>query len=40
MEGNTLTCNLHGWQWNLDNGKCLTTKGHELATSPRTRSTD
>ncbi|AKS31249.1 Rieske 2Fe-2S domain-containing protein [Mycolicibacterium goodii] len=30
VEGNTLTCNLHGWQWNLDNGRCLTTKGHQL----------
>jgi UDP-MurNAc hydroxylase len=30
VEGSTLTCNLHGWQWNLDNGRCLTTKGHEL----------
>lgn len=30
VEGSTLTCNLHGWQWNLDNGRCLTSKGHEL----------
>ncbi|MDF3341068.1 MBL fold metallo-hydrolase [Mycolicibacterium septicum] len=30
VEGKTLTCNLHGWQWNLETGKCLTTKGHEL----------
>ena len=30
VEGNTLTCNLHGWQWNLANGRCLTSKGHEL----------
>ena len=30
VEGKTLTCNLHGWQWNLANGRCLTTKGHEL----------
>ena len=30
VEGTTLTCNLHGWQWNLENGRCLTTKGHEL----------
>jgi len=30
VEGDTLTCNLHGWQWNLQNGKCLTAKGHEL----------
>ncbi|CNH35683.1 UDP-MurNAc hydroxylase%2C NamH [Mycobacterium tuberculosis] len=25
-----LTCNLHGWQWRLDTGRCLTTRGHEL----------
>ena len=30
VEGTTLTCNLHGWQWNLETGRCLTTKGHEL----------
>ncbi len=30
VEGSTLTCNLHGWQWNLDNGRCLTSRGHEL----------
>ncbi|MGN7134033.1 Rieske 2Fe-2S domain-containing protein [Rhodococcoides corynebacterioides] len=28
--GKTLTCNLHGWDWNLETGKCLTSKGHEL----------
>lgn len=30
VEGSTLTCNLHGWQWNLENGRCLTAKGHQL----------
>lgn len=30
VEGKTLTCNLHGWDWNLENGRCLTSKGHEL----------
>ncbi|HZQ33842.1 MAG TPA: Rieske (2Fe-2S) protein, partial [Mycobacterium sp.] len=30
VEGNTLTCNLHGWQWNLDTGRCLTARGHQL----------
>jgi UDP-MurNAc hydroxylase len=30
VQGNTLTCNLHGWQWNLDDGRCLTARGHEL----------
>jgi UDP-MurNAc hydroxylase len=30
VEGTTLTCNLHGWEWNLQTGRCLTTRGHEL----------
>lgn len=30
VDGATLTCNLHGWQWNLDDGRCLTTNGHHL----------
>ncbi|KAA1250234.1 Rieske 2Fe-2S domain-containing protein [Mycobacterium simiae] len=33
VEGNTLTCNLHGWQWCLDDGRCLTTRGHQLRSS-------
>ncbi|HYB36043.1 MAG TPA: MBL fold metallo-hydrolase [Mycobacterium sp.] len=33
VDGNTLTCNLHGWQWNLDTGRCLTARGHELRCS-------
>jgi UDP-MurNAc hydroxylase len=33
VDGATLTCNLHGWQWNLDNGRCLTARGHELRCS-------
>ncbi len=33
IEGNTLTCNLHGWQWNLENGRCLTARGHDLRCS-------
>ena len=33
VEGSTLTCNLHGWQWNLDSGRCLTAKGHQLRTA-------
>jgi UDP-MurNAc hydroxylase len=35
IEGTTLTCNLHGWQWNLENGRCLTSRGHELRCSRR-----
>ena len=30
IEGNKLTCNLHGWEWDLNSGRCLTSKGHEL----------
>ena len=30
VEGEKLTCNLHGWQWDLPSGRCLTSKGHEL----------
>ncbi|MFI1915904.1 Rieske 2Fe-2S domain-containing protein [Nocardia sp. NPDC020380] len=30
VDGNTLTCNLHGWQWDLESGRCKTSKGHEL----------
>jgi UDP-MurNAc hydroxylase len=33
IDGTTLTCNLHGWQWNLENGRCLTSPGHELRCS-------
>lgn len=33
VEGNTLTCNLHGWQWRLDDGRCLTARGHQLRSS-------
>ncbi|MGK2853156.1 MAG: Rieske 2Fe-2S domain-containing protein, partial [Microbacteriaceae bacterium] len=33
VEGSTLTCNLHGWQWNLENGRCLTANGHQLRSS-------
>ncbi len=30
VEGTTLTCRMHGWQWDLTTGRCLTSKGHEL----------
>ena len=30
VEDGTLTCNLHGWQWRLEDGRCLTTRGHQL----------
>ncbi len=35
VDGTTLTCNLHGWSWNLTNGRCLTSKGHELRSAKR-----
>ena len=34
VEGATLTCNLHGWKWDLESGRCLTSKGHPLRCSP------
>ncbi|CAM4021437.1 MBL fold metallo-hydrolase [Smaragdicoccus niigatensis] len=33
IEGDKLTCNLHGWDWNLKTGACLTSKGHQLRSS-------
>ena len=33
VDANTLTCNLHGWQWDLKTGRCLTSKGHPLRCS-------
>jgi UDP-MurNAc hydroxylase len=33
VEGTTLTCNLHGWAWDLKTGRCLTSKGHPLRCS-------
>lgn len=30
VEGTTLTCRMHGWQWDLTSGRCLTSTGHEL----------
>ena len=33
IDGTTLTCNQHGWQWDLQTGRCLTARGHELRCS-------
>ncbi|RVW04541.1 MBL fold metallo-hydrolase [Rhodococcus spongiicola] len=30
VDGSNLTCNLHGWQWDLETGRCRTSQGHEL----------
>ncbi|MCC4306265.1 Rieske 2Fe-2S domain-containing protein [Rhodococcus sp. 3-2] len=32
IDGTNLTCDLHGWQWDLETGRCKTSKGHELRT--------
>jgi UDP-MurNAc hydroxylase len=33
VEDGVLTCQMHGWKWNLESGKCLTSVGHELRSS-------
>ena len=33
MEGDTLTCQLHGWKFDLASGRCLTSVGHEIRAS-------
>ena len=30
VEGNVLTCQLHGWKFDLASGRCLTSVGHEI----------
>jgi UDP-MurNAc hydroxylase len=30
VEKGRLTCDLHGWEWDLSTGRCLTSKGHPL----------
>jgi UDP-MurNAc hydroxylase len=34
LEEGVLTCRLHGWQWDIDTGDCLTSDGHQLYTRP------
>jgi UDP-MurNAc hydroxylase len=34
VEDGVLTCQMHGWKWNLADGKCLTSVGHDLRSSP------
>ena len=34
VEGRTLTCQLHGWKFDLATGKCLTSVGHEIRSRP------
>jgi UDP-MurNAc hydroxylase len=30
VDGEVLTCQMHGWKWNLESGKCLTSVGHDI----------
>jgi UDP-MurNAc hydroxylase len=30
VDGNTLTCQLHGWKFDLPSGRCLTSVGHAI----------
>ncbi|HEX2903204.1 MAG TPA: Rieske 2Fe-2S domain-containing protein [Jatrophihabitans sp.] len=32
---NVLTCQMHGWKWNLDSGTCITSVGRPLRTEGR-----
>jgi UDP-MurNAc hydroxylase len=34
VEGTTLTCQMHGWRFDLVSGRCLTSAGHELRALP------
>ncbi len=35
VEGGILTCRMHGWQFDLATGRCLTSNDHRLHTLPR-----
>ena len=30
VDGDVLTCQMHGWKWRLTDGKCLTSVGHPI----------
>jgi UDP-MurNAc hydroxylase len=34
IDGDKLTCQMHGWQFDLPSGRCLTSAGHELRSRP------
>jgi UDP-MurNAc hydroxylase len=34
VDGNVLTCQLHGWKFDLASGKCLTSVGHSIRSRP------
>jgi UDP-MurNAc hydroxylase len=31
VEGQVITCTLHGWKFDLESGRCLTAEGHRLS---------
>ncbi|CAM3473670.1 UDP-MurNAc hydroxylase [Stackebrandtia soli] len=33
VDDGVLTCQMHGWKWNLASGKCLTSVGHDIRSS-------
>jgi UDP-MurNAc hydroxylase len=40
VEGGTLTCQLHGWRFDLASGRCLTSVGHALRSHPADAETE
>ncbi|SDJ38656.1 UDP-MurNAc hydroxylase [Frankineae bacterium MT45] len=36
IEDGVLTCQMHGWKWRLEDGKCLSSVGTELRSTPAT----
>jgi len=37
IENGVLTCTMHGWQFELATGRCLTSEGHRLYAQPVTQ---
>jgi UDP-MurNAc hydroxylase len=35
VEGDVLTCQMHGWKWRLTDGKCISSVGHPMRTEGR-----
>jgi len=33
LDGTTFTCQMHGWSWDLESGRCLTSVGHDIRAS-------
>jgi UDP-MurNAc hydroxylase len=34
VDGEVLTCQMHGWKWRLSDGRCLTSVGHDIRSAP------